>query len=110
MDFRRGLDKFLCRVHSQLCDALSRQNLADLELCLVMLGDYLHFCPTRVMASQVIDVAMETLLHVKVPDYRNINTNTIINNINNKNNKNNTDHINHSSWCSTWCLSPCPKI
>lgn len=65
MDFRRGLDKFLCRVHSQLCDALSRQNLADLELCLVMLGDYLHFCPTRVMASQVIDVAMETLLHVK---------------------------------------------
>ena len=66
MDFRRGLDKFLCRVHSQLCDALSRQNLADLELCLVMLGDYLHFCPTRVMASQVIDVAMETLLHVKV--------------------------------------------
>jgi hypothetical protein len=66
MDFRRGLDKFLCRVHSQLCDALSRHDLADLELYLVMLGDYLFFCPTRVMASQVIDVTMETLLHIKV--------------------------------------------
>lgn len=30
-----------------------------------MLGDYLHFCPTRVMASQAIDVALETLLQVK---------------------------------------------
>jgi hypothetical protein len=60
------LDRFLCRVHSQLCDALARHEVADLETYLIMLGDYLHYCPTRVMASQVIEVTMETLLHIKV--------------------------------------------
>jgi hypothetical protein len=73
-----------------------------------MLGDYLFFCPTRVMASQVIDVTMETLLHIKVrsriasrgalrlrvlkPKLLTVTPLILV--------------LSHSSWCSTWCTSP----
>jgi len=37
-----------------------------MELYLCILSEYMANCPTRVMASQVLEVCLETLLRLKV--------------------------------------------
>ncbi|KAL6060942.1 hypothetical protein QOT17_013152 [Balamuthia mandrillaris] len=68
--FRRKLDRFLFRVHTALHAALSihdhRKKVKEVENYLRILADYMEHCPTRVMSSQVLDVCMETVLHVKL--------------------------------------------
>lgn len=82
------MDKFLWRVHSAMRTDLHAQRLMTVETYLSMLASYMESCPTlyvvlllllstvrrltlvcRVMASQVIEVCMPTLMEVKVPSH-----------------------------------------
>lgn len=42
------------------------RKLDNMELYLSVLSEYMSNCPTRVMASQVLEVCFETLLRLKV--------------------------------------------
>lgn len=51
--FRRKLDVFVWRVHQRMLRSIANQAYDKLDIHLNLLYDYMHECPTRVMASQV---------------------------------------------------------
>lgn len=87
-NYRRKMDLFLFRIDRRLLAAITglvrdlaciqkietdiilsavqRSPLDKCEVYLQMLAEYMKTCATRVMPSQVFEVCMSTLLHVKV--------------------------------------------
>eukprot|EP01105_Mastigella_eilhardi_P019982 TRINITY_DN4728_c0_g1_i4.p1 TRINITY_DN4728_c0_g1~~TRINITY_DN4728_c0_g1_i4.p1 ORF type:complete len:1345 (-),score=379.66 TRINITY_DN4728_c0_g1_i4:118-4152(-) len=64
-NFRRKMDKCLCRINTRLTSFIETQNVNGVVLQLKILGDYLVHCKSRVMPLQVADVCLENLLRIK---------------------------------------------
>lgn len=63
--FRKRLDLFVWRIHTRIISTLETKNFEELEINLAALADYIRNCYSRVMASQIVDVCMETMLTIK---------------------------------------------
>ncbi len=66
LNFRRKLDKFVWRLHQRMLPAVESSSLDKLEHQLSVLADYMRECRNSIMASNVVDVCMETLMRIKV--------------------------------------------
>lgn len=65
-NFGKKIDRFVWRIQNRMISLVDNLGIEQLNIQLAILSDYMQSCPTRVMASQVFDVCMETLLRVKV--------------------------------------------
>jgi hypothetical protein len=63
--FRQKLDLFVWRLHQRMLPALETQNWEKIASLLRILADYMRDCATVIMASQVVDICMESLVKIK---------------------------------------------
>ena len=63
--FRRKADKFIWRLYNRLSPSVEAMEITEIETQLKLLADYLINCSTTIVANQVADVCMETLIKIK---------------------------------------------
>ena len=64
-NLRKKMDVFIWRLKGRLVSLYSSRSTKDLSLFLSILYEYMAHCPSRVLASNVVDVCLEIILKIQ---------------------------------------------